>query len=254
MIAVGKTDIGKKRTKNEDYVFVSNKPIGVLQNLYIVADGMGGHKGGQVASQLAIDAFCAYIEQHKRVKITTEEELFTLLKRGIIHANHVIFTKSQDNMEWKGMGTTMTLCTVYKKTAYIAHVGDSRMYVINSETIQQITKDHSLVQEMHDKGIISKNDMKKHPHRHVITRAVGTYEPLKVDTLKKSLEDVDYILLCSDGLTSMVQDEIIHKIVYKEKEPIDKVIEELFQCANDEGGVDNIAIIIAKQKEVSQKC
>ena len=251
MIAIGKVDIGRKRRCNEDAIFVSNTPIGVLPNLYIVADGMGGHKGGAIASKLAIDAFCAYIEAHKKVKITTEEELLMLLKRGMVHANHMIYKHSEENSEWQGMGTTITLCTIVNQCAYIAHVGDTRFYVLNKREIKQVTHDHSLVQEMHDKGYISRSDMQEHPQRHVITRAVGTYEQVKVDTLKYSLEDVDYILLCSDGLTAMVSDEIIHQVVY-EKSNIDEALQELIGYANRAGGVDNIAIILAKQGEVNK--
>lgn len=251
MIAIGKVDIGKKRKRNEDSVFVSNTPIGVLPNLYIVADGMGGHKGGAIASKLAIDAFCAYIEAHKKIKIHTEDELLMLLKRGMQHANHVIFTKSHENPEWQGMGTTITLCTVVQHCAYVAHVGDTRFYALNRDGMEQITVDHSLVQEMHDQGYISKSDMKEHPQRHVITRAVGTYEQVKIDTLKHSLEDVEYILLCSDGLTTMVRDEMIHRVVYT-KGQLEESLDELIAYANREGGVDNIAVIIAKQGEVNR--
>lgn len=250
MIGIGKVDIGKKRSRNEDYVFVSNESIGILPNLYIVADGMGGHKGGRIASKLAIDAFCAYIESHKKVRIATEEDLLVLLKRGIQHANYVIYKRAQEDEACRGMGTTMTLCTIVKQVVYSAHVGDSRFYVLNKEHIKQITTDHSLVQEMHEQGHLSESDMKDHPQRHVITRAVGTYEQVKVDTMKKNLNDVEYILLCSDGLTNMIGDEVIHQVVYT-KQNINDVLNELIECANQEGGMDNIAVIIAKQGEVS---
>lgn len=250
MIGIGKVDIGKKRSRNEDCVFVSNASVGILPNLYIVADGMGGHKSGSIASKLAIDAFCAYMDAHKKVKLTKEEDVLMLLKRGIQHANFVVYKKAKEDEQYSGMGTTMTLCTIINQVAYIAHVGDTRFYTLNKETITQVTTDHSLVQEMHEKGYLSRQDMDDHPQRHVITRAVGTYEQVKVDTLKHELTNVEYILLCSDGLTTMVDDEKIHQVVYK-KTTIKQVLNELIGCANQEGGMDNIAVIIAKQGEVS---
>ncbi|MGL5677968.1 MAG: Stp1/IreP family PP2C-type Ser/Thr phosphatase [Cellulosilyticaceae bacterium] len=253
MIAVGKADIGRKRKRNEDCVFVSNEPIGVLPNLYIVADGMGGHKGGAIASKLAIDAFCAYMEAHQKINIATEEELLILLKRGMMHANHVIYKQSHSNPELTGMGTTITLCTVINHIAYVAHVGDTRMYCLNAQGIRQMTTDHSLVQEMHDQGYISKSDMQEHPQRHVITRAVGTYEQVKVDTFRHPLEDVEYILLCSDGLTALVEDEKIHQVIY-EQQLLENAVSKLIDYANTQGGLDNIAIIIGKQGEVKREC
>lgn len=251
MIAVGKIDIGRKRNQNEDSVFVSNTPIGSLPNLFIVADGMGGHRAGAIASNLAIEALCAYIEAHKNVVFQTEEDLLQLLKRGIAHANYVIYKKSKDNPSYQGMGTTMTLCTMSSQYAYVAHVGDTRLYAISEQEINQVTVDHSLVQEMLDQGYITKEDMQEHPQRHVITRAVGTYEQVKVDTTKYALHNAEYMLLCSDGLTTMMDDEQIKKLFYKDYS-VDKVLDQLIETANAEGGADNIAVIIVKRGEVDK--
>ncbi|MBU3810407.1 MAG: Stp1/IreP family PP2C-type Ser/Thr phosphatase [Candidatus Niameybacter stercoravium] len=254
MIAVGKVNIGKRRTRNEDSVLVSNEPIGVLPNLYIVADGMGGHKAGAVASKLAIDAFCSYIEEHENAQIKTEEELLILLKRGISHANYVIYKKGLENPDFTGMGTTITLCTVMNGNAYIAHVGDTRLYCMNANQMRQVTVDHSLVQEMLEQGYITETDMQEHPQRHVITRAVGTYEQVKVDTMKQCLNGVEYILLCSDGLTAMLSEEKMHELIYKHHTNLETIIDELILQANEAGGADNIAVIIGKKDEVSKTC
>nr|WP_307989528.1 Stp1/IreP family PP2C-type Ser/Thr phosphatase [uncultured Niameybacter sp.] len=254
MIAVGKVNIGKKRSKNEDSVFVSNEPIGPLPNLYIVADGMGGHKAGAIASKLAIDALCEYVESHNNMDISKEENLILLLKRGIVHANHIIHSKGIENSEYTGMGTTLTLCTVMNNNAYIGHVGDTRLYCMNASQIKQVTVDHSLVQEMLEQGVITENDAQEHPQRHVITRAVGTYEQVKVDTLKQALSGVDYILLCSDGLTAMMSEQEIHEAMYSACSDLESKIDQLIGKANDAGGTDNIAVIIVKKGEVSRTC
>ncbi|MEG0012583.1 MAG: Stp1/IreP family PP2C-type Ser/Thr phosphatase [Cellulosilyticaceae bacterium] len=250
MIAVGKIDIGIKRTRNEDGVFISNTPIGALPNLYIVADGMGGHKGGAVASKLAIEAFCAYIEAHNKIKFDYEEDILNLLKRGIVHANYIIYREANNHEECKGMGTTLTLCTVINNKIYSAHVGDTRIYLVNNSHIRQMTIDHSLVQEMVEQGFILESEVKEHPQRHVITRAVGTYENIKVDTLISELEGVEYILLCSDGLTSMISNEKIQMLIYSEQNNLNDIVERLIDAANAEGGLDNIAVIMGKRCEV----
>lgn len=249
MIASGKTDIGKKRRRNEDSIFVTNQPIANLPNLYIVADGMGGYNAGEVASKLAIQAFCQYLEEHKTTKLENEEALFNLFKRGVAHANYVIYQKSMENEAFKGMGTTMTLCTLSDECLYIAHVGDTRVYAADANDIVQVTVDHSYVQELFDNGYISEEDMLEHPKRHIITRAVGTYEKVKVDTFKYPLHGVDEVILCSDGLTTMISDEAMKDVMHQ-KDNVEEMIDALIDCANEAGGLDNIAIIIIKQGEV----
>ncbi|MHC1750411.1 MAG: Stp1/IreP family PP2C-type Ser/Thr phosphatase [Cellulosilyticaceae bacterium] len=254
MIAVGKVDIGRRRERNEDGVFVSNSPIGPLPNIYIVADGMGGHKAGEIASRFAIDTFCSYLTEHSEGTINTHEDVLILLKRGIAHANHVIYEKSKVSSEYEGMGTTLTLCSVVGNMLYIAHVGDTRIYLLDSCGIRQVTVDHSLVQEMVTKGYITENETKEHPQRHIITRAVGTYENVKVDTLICALDDAEYILLCSDGLTSMLTDEQMHRIIYKGQGSLNDMVDNLILEANQCGGADNIAVVIGRREEVSEKC
>lgn len=254
MYAIGKVNIGKKRTRNEDNIFVSHTPVGILPNLLIVADGMGGHKAGGVASELAITAFCDYIKSHDHIDIRTREDVTILLKLGIRHANHAIYEKSKTDEVYAGMGTTFTVATVIEGIVYLAHVGDTRLYLINDKSIFQATTDHSLVQEMLDQGYISQNEMSEHPQRHIITRAVGTYAKVKVDTLIYDLSKVKYLLLCSDGLTSMLTDEEIHEIIKKHDEDLEEVVDGLIETANLKGGIDNIAVVIAKKQEVNQAC
>ncbi|MGL4345759.1 MAG: Stp1/IreP family PP2C-type Ser/Thr phosphatase [Cellulosilyticaceae bacterium] len=255
MIAVGKVDVGRRRKCNEDEIFVSNMQIGPLPNLYIIADGMGGHRNGAIASKLAIDAFCMYLEELTSIRLDSDEDIFILLKRAISHANYTIYSKGLENPTYKGMGTTMTLCTLWRDKAYIAHVGDSRVYVVNkTEGIKQITTDHSVVQEMVEKGYISKQEMKDHPQRHMITRAVGTYESVKVDVLTYEIGQDVRLLMCSDGLTTMVTDEMLYEIISQDNQSLEVIADRLIDCANHNGGCDNIAVIIGKQCEVNQIC
>ena len=254
MIAIGKVNIGIKRKKNEDAIFVSNTDVGILPNLYIVADGMGGHNAGGTASKLAIESFCSYIENHDGLCIKTREDITTLLKMGIMHANHTIYESALSDASYKGMGTTFTVATIIEDILYLAHVGDTRLYFVNRDTIFQATTDHSLVQEMLEKGYIAEDEIKEHPQRHVITRAVGTYEKVKIDTLMYEMSKVEYILLCSDGLTSMLTDSEIHDIVYHYENDLERIVDALMHEANKQGGLDNIAVVIAKKREVNKEC
>lgn len=253
MHAIGRVDIGRKRSRNEDAIFVSDTPVGILPNLYIVADGMGGHQSGAIASKLAIEGFCEYIRTHGQTGVKTREDVTILLKMGIRHANYIVYEKSKTADEYTGMGTTFTVATVIDDILYIAHVGDTRLYLVNESKIYQATTDHSLVQEMLEQGCISKSELQEHPKRHIITRAVGTYAKIKVDTVMYDINNVKYILLCSDGLNVMLNDEEVHQIIYEEKE-IDHIVNRLIDTANARGGIDNIAVIIAKKYEVSKEC
>lgn len=254
MYAIGKVDIGKRRTRNEDSIFVSNEPIGILPNLLIVADGMGGHRAGGVASNLAITSFCDYIKNHENIDIRTREDITILLRLGIRHANQIVYEKSKTDEDYAGMGTTLTVATVIGDIVYLAHVGDTRLYLINDKSIFQATTDHSLVQEMLAQGYITESEIKAHPQRHIITRAVGTYAKVKVDTLIYDLSKVKYILLCSDGLTSMLSNEEMHNIIKVNEAEMEQMINDLIEAANEKGGLDNIAVVIAKKQEVNRSC
>lgn len=253
MIAIGKTDIGKKRECNEDAFFVSTEGVGPLPNVYIVADGMGGHKAGYYASHSAIESICHFIKDHDGLKLESEDDITQFLKRSISHANYILFEKASSDSEYSGMGTTVTISTVIEDQLYTAHVGDSRLYVINQNEISQVTQDHSLVQEMVAEGYITDLEAKKHPKRHIITRAVGTYEKVKVDTYSSSLESVQYIFLCSDGVTTMLSDEEIHDIIIGE-DALGQKLDALINFANERGGRDNITVVLAINDKVVKVC
>lgn len=253
MIAIGKTDIGKKRSNNEDAFFVSTQQYGPLPNLYIIADGMGGHKAGYYASHAAIRFVCEFMDDHGEMVLSSGDDITQFFKRAISHANYQLFQKSKENPDYAGMGTTLTISAVIGDCLYTAHVGDSRLYTLNNKEIIQVTQDHSLVQEMVANGYISDLEAKKHPKRHVITRAVGTYEKVKVDTYCSSLESTDYIFLCSDGVTTMLSDQEIHTIIVGDEDLTYKV-DELIRLANDRGGIDNITLVLAIYNKVVKVC
>ncbi|HHX60182.1 MAG TPA: Stp1/IreP family PP2C-type Ser/Thr phosphatase [Epulopiscium sp.] len=253
MIAVGKTDIGKKRVCNEDAFFVTTQKHGPLPNIYIVADGMGGHKAGYYASHAAIQFICEFMVDHAELVFSSDDDIVQFLKRAISHANYQLFQQANTNPDYKGMGTTLTISTVINEMLYTAHVGDSRLYIINNETMCQVTQDHSLVQEMVENGYISELEAKTHPKRHIITRAVGTYEKVKVDTYSSSLEGVQYIFLCSDGVTTMLSDGEIHTIIIGDEE-LEYKVDTLISFANDRGGIDNITVVLAIYDKVVKMC
>lgn len=250
MIAIGKLDIGRRRQKNEDSIFVSNTRIGPLPNLYIVADGMGGHNAGDVASQLAVEEFCNYLKLHDESNLDKEEEILLFMKTSILHANHIVYQLSLEDSNLQGMGTTFSACSAINNKLYIVHVGDTRIYLVNKNGIRQATTDHSYVQEMLSRGYISSSEVNEHPKRNVITRAIGTYNKVKIDTFMYDLEEVEYVLLCSDGLTSMLSDEDIYKIIYSKEGLLEEIADELIWHANSRGGNDNIAVVIGMNKEV----
>ncbi|OOO00583.1 MAG: hypothetical protein ATN35_06575 [Epulopiscium sp. Nele67-Bin004] len=250
MIAVGKVDIGNRRAENQDRIFISNEPIGGLPNLYIVADGMGGHQSGEIASEMSINSFCEYIMKYRDVNIDTPENVTNLLVRGIKDANHIVFSTAKDNQKYKGMGTTFSVVTIINEVVYISHIGDTRVYAMNERQILQLTTDHSLVQEMYEKGGLTKEETHNHPLGHIITRSLGTEERIKVDSFMCDLKNVDYILLCSDGLTNMLTDDDILEIVYSEAETISQIVDKLVDMANIRGGNDNIAVILRRKSEV----
>lgn len=232
------TDIGKRRSANQDYVYASNQPVGNLPNLMIVADGMGGHNAGDLASRYTVESMLAYIQT------ASEKRPIPLISAAIHHANELVIEKARSDRKLEGMGTTVVAATVKDGYLYVANVGDSRLYLIDQE-IEQITRDHSLVEEMIRVGELQRKDARSHPDRNVITRAIGVRTPVRIDFFDVKLEEGDRILLCSDGLTTMVEDEEILRIVKKStstKEAAERLVTE----ANKNGGKDNISVILAE--------
>ena len=238
--AFGKTDVGMMRTINQDSIFISTKPVGKLQNLFIVADGMGGHKAGDVASRVAIENFVKY------VCTTNMTDPANILDSGIISINKDIYNMAKDNKDFDGMGTTFVATTIVDNHVYIANVGDSRLYLINHD-IRQITRDHSLVADMVRLGMIDKEAAKTHYKKNVITKAIGVSDDKSStpDIFEIEIEPGDMLLLCSDGLTNMIEDYDIRKIV-KTSNSIEEAIERLIEQANDNGGKDNISAVLVE--------
>lgn len=232
------TDVGMVREVNEDTVFVSNTPIGNLPNLLVVADGMGGHKAGDYASQCAVDIVKG------RIAGTTENNPEVMIKDAIAEANRTLLEKAKSDTRLRGMGTTLVVATVIDKTLYFANVGDSRLYLLNRD-IKQLSRDHSLVQEMVRLGGINEEEAKNHPDKNIITRAVGAKEKLEVDFYEYRLKRGDTILMCTDGLSNMVEDEDIFRIVKSTRDVVEAV-EKLIERAKENGGKDNIGVVVAK--------
>ena len=232
------TDIGKKRKLNQDYVFASDKPLGNLPNIFIVADGMGGHNAGDYASKYAVETIKEEIER------SFEKSPVKILGRAIELANEHIRKKSKEEEALSGMGTTVVAATCLSdKYLEVANVGDSRLYVVNDRKIEQITRDHSLVEEMVRMGGIDREAARSHPDKNIITRAVGAKDTVDVDFFNVELDPGDIVLMCSDGLTNMLEDKEIHMILSSQGSVKEKA-EELVRAANNNGGRDNIAVII----------
>ncbi|GAA0460870.1 Stp1/IreP family PP2C-type Ser/Thr phosphatase [Alkalibacillus silvisoli] len=245
MHAVFKTDKGKIREANEDFggVFYNTD----RQLLAIVADGMGGHQAGDVASRLAVEKLKEYWEAALAFK--DSEELEVWLETVIKEANDVLKEHAQNNTECKGMGTTLIAATILGEQIVVAHIGDSRLYHITEETIEQKTEDHSFVNELVLQGQITKEEAESHPRKNVLTRALGTEDEVSVDTLTYPWQSGSYCLLCTDGLTNKLSDGDILDIVSKnetEEEKVDKLLNE----ANHRGGEDNITVALISFTDV----
>ncbi len=230
------TDIGQRREMNQDYVFSSEKPVGNLPNLFLVADGMGGHNAGDYASRYTVETIVDVVSN------SDETEPVSLLEEAIQTANRSLLARAKEDMDRRGMGTTIVALTILGNRLCIANVGDSRLYVVNQK-IHQITRDHSLVEEMVRLGEMDKEVAKDHPDKNIITRAIGALPEVLVDFFEVEIEEGDTVLMCSDGLTNMVEDEEIRNIVMGQRDTVEKA-EKLVATANQNGGKDNITVIV----------
>lgn len=237
MTGFGKTDIGMKRKVNQDSMFCSNDPVGRLPNLYIVADGMGGHNAGDYASRCAIDTMRDFIEG------CDQDNPITVLKYAIITANRQVLKDAKNKAELRGMGTTVVCCVIKDGRLFVANMGDSRLYRIGANDIEQVTLDHSLVEELIRSGQIERDRISTHPEKNIITRAVGAQENVVPDFFEIELKEGDRVLLCSDGLYNMVEDDEILDIV-NEGHDIETTVDKLIKRANYYGGKDNIGIVL----------
>ena len=232
------TDTGITRDMNQDYYFSSDTPVGNLPNLYIVADGMGGHKAGDYASRYTIERIVASVMR------SGLQEPVAILKGAIRKANELLVDESKEDESKRGMGTTVVIATIMEDKMIVANVGDSRLYVVGS-SMRQVTRDHSLVNEMVRLGEINAAEARIHPDKNIITRAIGASATVEADFFEVDLEKDSQILMCTDGLTNMVRDEEIFRIMNGE-ETLDEKAEILVRTANANGGRDNITVMIIR--------
>ena len=231
------TDVGQKRKMNQDYVFVSENPVGNLPNLFVVADGMGGHNAGDYASSHAVQTLVDEIRRD------ADFNPIKVIRHAIETANTEILDCSRSDENLRGMGTTMVVCTIVGHYAYVANVGDSRLYLVNQQ-ILQVTKDHSLVQEMVRMGEINAEQARNHPDKNIITRALGAERTVDIDFFDLKLEPGNVILMCSDGLSNMVEDSQIREIISDTEKNLEEKGKILISEANRNGGKDNIAVVL----------
>jgi serine/threonine protein phosphatase PrpC len=244
----GETDVGMKRTHNEDYLYLPDE-----ERLVIVADGMGGHASGDLASRLAIDTLVDFF------RATQDEPDITwpfLLDRdnrlhenrlvtGVKLANLKIFEAAQRNARFRGMGTTIVACFFCDDHVLVGHVGDSRVYLLRDGKLRQLTEDHSLLNDYIKMKRITPDEVDRFPHKNVIVRALGMKETVAVDILHDEPQVGDIFLLCTDGLSGMVTDDDLGKLVLAEKD-LDRCCERLIEAANTAGGADNITVALAR--------
>ncbi len=252
MRGIGLTHRGRERSRNEDRFLTLIEPQATL---LAVADGMGGHVAGDLASTLAIETIerCwGDLSAEISDGGTGRRHMASMVKKLIREANRVIYQQASDDQTKRGMGTTLTVGILAGLTLTIGHVGDSRGYLIEDGRISLLTEDHSLLEQMIQEGLVSPEQAVDHPRRHVLTRAVGTCPQLEVDLIQLDLTRGSALLLCTDGLTSLVKDEEILQIYNKEKDPY-RVASSLIELANFRSGFDNITVVlladIGKQEE-----
>jgi PPM family protein phosphatase len=252
VLCEARSDVGRKRKGNEDALFLNPE-----QRLYVVADGMGGHAAGEVASRVAVDAINEF------VTLTGGDEEITWpfglddsisyegnrLKTAIRHANRRVLEATRESAEYEGMATTVAAVLVDGDTAHLAHVGDSRIYAWSGGEISQLTNDHSWVNEQIQSGVISAEQARSHPLRNVVTRALGGRSDLLVDVQSRRMKPGDILLLCSDGLTTMVGDEDIARILGETASDVALAATALVDEANERGGEDNITVVLLKFEE-----
>lgn len=238
MKSFGMTDIGQRRKVNQDYLFFSDEPVGCFPNLYIVADGMGGHRAGDKASSYSVTRF---VELAKNAR---KELPFLSMERLLNQVNAELFDMSRREEEYAGMGTTFVAATVVDNVVYVMNVGDSRLYYYDG-TLKQVTMDHSLVEELVRAGELDRAESRNHPQKNIITKAVGVADTVSPDFFMLDITEGQRILLCSDGLSNMVDDEKLEEIMAEPGE-IDELAKKCVDEALFYGGLDNIAVVIAQ--------
>ena len=241
MRAFAKSDVGKLRDTNEDSYYISNVDDEI--KIFILADGMGGYNGGEIASKLAVSTALSYIQTNFANTPKEKEDILNLVKSAMEYANMVVYEKSNNEKELTGMGTTLEVCLIYNNKVYIGHVGDSRIYRIRKEFIRKLTHDHSYVQKLVKDGTITEEEARNHPKKNMLMKALGCTAFLEPDVTVKGFIKDDIILMCSDGLSNMLDDEEIYEIIRQEGT---LAAEKLVEKANENGGYDNITAIVIR--------
>ena len=226
------TDVGNFRKVNEDYIDYYTDET---KRIYVIADGMGGHNAGEIASKLAVENTISCINS-----MTQLEDLEDSIRKAVLDSNRKIYELSKSRTDLNGMGTTLTACLIKGGDMVIAHVGDSRCYVIKNKAISQVTKDHSLVQQLLDEGSITESEADNHPNRNIITRALGTNSTIDVDIIKMEINGIEKIILCTDGLSNLVNEQELYDFVMNN----DDCCAELIELSKSRGTKDNISVIV----------
>ena len=239
MKTFARSDIGKIREMNQDNFFVSDQDDEI--KLFIVADGMGGYKGGEIASKLAIDSAKSYIINNFNETKKEKEKILDLVKNAVEYANMVVYEKSQEVEELNGMGTTIDVAIIQSGKLYIGHVGDSRVYRLRKEFFRKLTVDHSYVEQLLKQGNITKEEAYNHPKKNMLTKALGCTAYVEPDVMVKGYQKGDVLLMCTDGLTNMIREEQIFQIL---KDNPEQACDILVDKANENGGLDNITAVI----------
>lgn len=237
MEAYAMTDMGRVRSRNQDYIYCSPDPVGSLENLFLVADGMGGHRAGDYASRFMAEGLNTYVSRHRGASAVK------VLGDGIRQINGELYEASLNNSALSGMGTTLVAATTEGNTLYVANVGDSRLYLLRDKRMIQVTRDHSYVEEMVALGQMERNSRDYLQRKNIITRAVGVRHHVEADFFEEELLAGDLILMCSDGLSNMLgDDELVFFLTGHGS--LKQKAEKLISQANDRGGYDNIAVIV----------
>ena len=239
--AYAKSDKGKVREINQDYYYISDSLDEV--QLYMLADGMGGYNGGEIASKLAIQAAKSYIENNFKEINKDKDSIIQLVGSSMEYANMIVFERSKESEELEGMGTTLEVCLIYNNKAFIGHIGDSRIYRIRKQFIRKLTQDHSYVQKLVKDGTITQEEAIHHPQKNMLTKALGCNAFVEPDVMVRGFLKDDIIVIGSDGLTNMVSQDEILMIT---KNSIEQAPKELVEIANNRGGYDNITAIVMK--------
>ncbi len=238
MICYAETDIGRVRALNEDSIYTSTDREGPLSNLFIVADGMGGHNAGDFASRFVVENVAKFVEEVKAGNSVT------VLRRAIEKTNRFLYEEAGKDPDKSGMGSTIVAATISEDTLFVANVGDSRLYLLRDK-LTQVTRDHSLVDEMVSRGIIEKGSDSYRSRKNIITRAMGSEPEVDVDFFEVPLEPGDVILMCSDGLINMVDERDIEKVL-RSAGTLKEKCHTLIKMANENGGRDNVTVIIVE--------